>query len=347
MTEELTSGVYEIKNTTNGKRYIGSSRNVPSRFSGHRSALKNNKHHNYHLQQAWNSYGESAFEFNPLLFVDEEELAEFEEVAIRACESHKPENGYNRTATGTGLESHKTTEERKREQSIISKKNWQDPEFRRKNLESRRTSPFRENSLKALEKGRGHNKKYHFFDELKNIGDEVILEEVDYDKITYILTNKSNTTGQKFELYELEDGSLKIIRSTINKRRIYNRSSWNSKHIPTLDQLEVGDEIIIEGENNPIRNSVSKYCKKNNKRIETEKLNENETLVKRVEIDKDIERGSKYGFPRLGVGDHLIFSGDEHDLENVKASAHAYARKHKIKVSTSVSDGNIKVTRIE
>lgn len=54
-------GIYIIINTVNGKRYIGSSKNIYDRLCEHKSNLKNNKGHNVHLQAAWNKYGEDKF----------------------------------------------------------------------------------------------------------------------------------------------------------------------------------------------------------------------------------------------------------------------------------------------
>lgn len=56
-------GVYVILNTENENIYIGSSRNIKNRFREHKNNLRNNKHCNSHLQNAWNKYGEKAFSF--------------------------------------------------------------------------------------------------------------------------------------------------------------------------------------------------------------------------------------------------------------------------------------------
>lgn len=55
------SGVYCILNTINGKMYIGSSKNIKTRLYKHRSLLRNNKHDNQYLQNAYNKYCEDAF----------------------------------------------------------------------------------------------------------------------------------------------------------------------------------------------------------------------------------------------------------------------------------------------
>jgi hypothetical protein len=58
------SGVYAIRNTANGKLYVGSAAlSFKERWRVHRSKLRRNRHPNSHLQAAWIMYGERAFEF--------------------------------------------------------------------------------------------------------------------------------------------------------------------------------------------------------------------------------------------------------------------------------------------
>jgi group I intron endonuclease len=73
------TGVYEIKNISNNKRYVGSSTNIPSRFSQHRRMLANNNHHSAALQNAWNFHGESVFKFNILAIIELSELVDTEQ----------------------------------------------------------------------------------------------------------------------------------------------------------------------------------------------------------------------------------------------------------------------------
>ena len=56
-------GVYKITNIVNDKFYIGSSKDVKSRWKQHRDKLRENRHGNAHLQNAWNKYGEENFLF--------------------------------------------------------------------------------------------------------------------------------------------------------------------------------------------------------------------------------------------------------------------------------------------
>lgn len=59
----MISGIYCILNLITGDDYIGSSEDIPSRFSAHRWLLNSNKHHSIYLQRAWNKYGGEAFIF--------------------------------------------------------------------------------------------------------------------------------------------------------------------------------------------------------------------------------------------------------------------------------------------
>lgn len=56
-------GVYVIRCVPNGCVYVGQAANCRVRFNGHRHSLRKNKHRNPRLQNAWNFYGEAAFEF--------------------------------------------------------------------------------------------------------------------------------------------------------------------------------------------------------------------------------------------------------------------------------------------
>jgi|GEM_PF-4779364 len=59
-------GIYEIVNTLNNNRYIGSSIDIRNRKNAHFSSLRKGNHPNPHFQKAFNKYGESSFCFNVL-----------------------------------------------------------------------------------------------------------------------------------------------------------------------------------------------------------------------------------------------------------------------------------------
>lgn len=63
--------IYQIKNNINNKVYIGSTNNFKRRKNTHIYKLENNQHDNYHLQNSWNKYGCSNFEFSIICECDD------------------------------------------------------------------------------------------------------------------------------------------------------------------------------------------------------------------------------------------------------------------------------------
>ena len=67
----MNQGIYKIINKHNDNFYIGSAVNLKRRKARHFSELRHNKHDNKHLQNAWNLYGESNFEFTVVELVED------------------------------------------------------------------------------------------------------------------------------------------------------------------------------------------------------------------------------------------------------------------------------------
>jgi group I intron endonuclease len=92
------SGIYGIRNTTNGKWYIGSTGSTvgfSTRWSLHKSSLNRNKCENSHLQRAWNKYGKDSFEFNILEECPDNMLIVREQAWMDYYDSMNRNNGYN------------------------------------------------------------------------------------------------------------------------------------------------------------------------------------------------------------------------------------------------------------
>lgn len=100
------SGIYQIINRINGKRYIGSAACFQQRFSMHRLRLRRGEHHSPHLQASWNKYGEFAFKFAPLLVCSRAALLMYEQ---RLIDAYTPE--YNVCPTAASWLGHKHTPE--------------------------------------------------------------------------------------------------------------------------------------------------------------------------------------------------------------------------------------------
>lgn len=82
------TGIYEIKNLVNGKRYVGSAVRFGNRWRVHAQSLVRGDHHSIALQRAWRHYGPSAFQFNKLLACSKENLIMYEQICMDAL---KPE----------------------------------------------------------------------------------------------------------------------------------------------------------------------------------------------------------------------------------------------------------------
>lgn len=106
---ENDSGIYCITNIVNNKTYIGQTYSIKNRWYRHKNELLNNKHHNCHLQSAWNKYGSENFEFSILEYCSIDELNEKETFWIKKYDSFN--NGYNLTSGDIGCRGYKHTEE--------------------------------------------------------------------------------------------------------------------------------------------------------------------------------------------------------------------------------------------
>lgn len=112
------SGIYQILNTVNNKRYIGSSVNIKKRWWEHRNQLRNNKHHSVTLQRAFNKYGEEAFKFEVLQLVDDpNHLLAYEQSFLDYFKSYKKELGYNVCSIAGNTLGRKHSEESKHKMS--------------------------------------------------------------------------------------------------------------------------------------------------------------------------------------------------------------------------------------
>lgn len=116
----ILSGIYKITNLTNGKIYIGQSRDILARWQEHISkANYQNVSYNYPLYQDFRNLGLTnfSFEFLELNIYDKEQLDKLEKEYISKFNSFN--NGYNQTR------GNKTEEEKLN----TSKKLWTDEEI--------------------------------------------------------------------------------------------------------------------------------------------------------------------------------------------------------------------------
>lgn len=116
------SGIYQIRNTVNAKRYIGSACSIGQRWNEHRSALERGKHVNRHLQFAWIRHGRSSFAFEVMLVCRADELIRQEQSAF---DRFKPEYNVARFAGSTLGRKHSAETKAKIAAKAIGRK-WTD-----------------------------------------------------------------------------------------------------------------------------------------------------------------------------------------------------------------------------
>lgn len=126
-------GVYEIRNTVNGKKYVGSSIDIEKRWREHRHHLNKGAHGNSHLQAAWDKYGSKVFAFRVIEQVDDiQSLVQREQWwldNVRASGAQTYNVGDCVDCPTRGIQ---FNAERKAELSIRTKQLWEDPDYRTK-----------------------------------------------------------------------------------------------------------------------------------------------------------------------------------------------------------------------
>jgi group I intron endonuclease len=91
------SGVYIIRNSLNDKVYVGSAVNFATRFYGHFSQLKNDKHHSKLLQRFVTKYGLEtlSFELLELTVSEKEAIIQCEQKWLDTYQSFNKTQGFN------------------------------------------------------------------------------------------------------------------------------------------------------------------------------------------------------------------------------------------------------------
>jgi group I intron endonuclease len=133
----MTTGIYKIINTTNGKFYIGSSVKIEQRWVEHKSDLRLERHHSRHLQRAYDKYGADAFEFKIVEEVENpKRLLIREQHYLDTLTPYQRDVGYNSVKNAHNCLGFKHTEESKKKMSESRKGTKRTEETKRKMSES-------------------------------------------------------------------------------------------------------------------------------------------------------------------------------------------------------------------
>jgi group I intron endonuclease len=118
LSDASASGIYQIRNLRNGKRYIGSAVCFRKRWAVHGSGFKNGNHPNRFLMRSWSEHGSDAFVFEIIETCAVEDLIQREQHWIdSAC----PE--YNLSPTAGNCLGVRHSEETRRKRSELNRGN--------------------------------------------------------------------------------------------------------------------------------------------------------------------------------------------------------------------------------
>ena len=98
----MKQGVYIIRNNVNGKFYIGSSIEIPTRWNFHVWQLDKDTHGNRHLQNAWNKYGKKNFAFSIVENCKAEDTITREQFYLDTLQPYRRNIGYNLCPVAAG-----------------------------------------------------------------------------------------------------------------------------------------------------------------------------------------------------------------------------------------------------
>ena len=229
--ESLTlPGVYQIANKLNGHIYIGSSINIWRRWGEHLTTLRSNTHNNSHLQNAWNKYEETAFEFSVLIFCDSENLLLYEQMCLDAL---KPEYNIatNAFAPARGVKRSDETKARLRESHLgntsrLGTKASDETKVKMRNVRlGKKHSDETKEKLRKISTGNKYNLGYKHTEEAKlNMGKSHIgskRSEETKEKMRNAQLGNKNCLGKKNNLgNKASDESKAKMRESQRLRRL-------------------------------------------------------------------------------------------------------------------------------
>lgn len=251
-------GIYEIKNVSNEKSYIGSSKNINKRFTQHKFELKYNRHHNLYLQRAWNKYGENNFDFNIIEECDEFLLEKKEQWYLSNYNNGKLYN-IGVVSGGDNISSHPNNEEIRKKMSQATKIRYEKMTFEERqkysnNMKGHNNPNFgntwndalRDRVSKLTKERHKNNPKYAEL--ARNIMNELWENMTDEEYNKFCQRMKLQNSGENNPFYgKSHTPATKAKLSNIHKERYYIMSHEERKqNIPQMKEISI-DGVIYPG----------------------------------------------------------------------------------------------------
>lgn len=134
-------GIYKIRNDTNGRFYVGSTKNLYERYRTHLTDLRKNKHANRFLQNDWNKYNQTAtYTFSLLEPVAQQQTRLLVEQKWLDKLFNDPKCCNHKSKVNSKYRKHysNTPEETKKKISSIKKENWKSLDYRKAQIQNQK-----------------------------------------------------------------------------------------------------------------------------------------------------------------------------------------------------------------
>lgn len=234
-------GIYCIENMINHKKYIGQSQDIEERWRCHRGKLKRGEHYNFHLQMAWNKYGEDNFAFYVVELCDVESLNTRESHYIKKFNSFKC--GYNMTEGGEGTRGYHHSEEYKQYWSNQRKGIPKTDEAKRNMSLAKKGKPLKNHDTEKVRegykivsqklKGRKHTEEH------KRKNSESHKGRIPWNKGMHFEKEEHPLFGK----HHSDETKRKISQANKGKKRTYDQKLACAKKVRCVETGEVFNSI--------------------------------------------------------------------------------------------------------
>lgn len=230
------AGIYCIENTKNGKKYIGSARNMYRRIKQHFSMLLLNQHYNAHLTSAYKLYGKESFIYYAIEELEETLLIEREQYWVDILKVCDPKIGYNKATVIINSSGYKVSEEGRKRMSEGQK----GKKYTKETIEA--------NSKKRWKKIYQFNLKNEFIQEWPSIKEAASHLGIERSLISHALSSKGITGGGFLWKFSLNEANKTIKRwrnrpiQCVETKEIY-KNQKEAAEILNLRETDISNSI--------------------------------------------------------------------------------------------------------